>query len=141
MLASIGKSEGWDLIPGRIAGVRMGLALVVALVAANGGARAQTPIGDLYIEAAAMAEKCGASALDRSAIKKLAAIISTETKVPITAADVSRRLDKARRTVSGTIDCAGPLTSIHVQFFNNVLLPRMEGRTTPPAPERSSVPD
>lgn len=109
-------------------------------IAGSGIAGAQTPVGDLYIQAAAVAEKCGTPTLDQREIAKLADIISTETKVPTTAATVSRQLDKARAAVSGAIDCNGPLTSIHVEFFKNVVLPRMGGQAPAQGTELSSSP-
>jgi hypothetical protein len=133
-------NEGQELNSGRTKQTRFGLSLGAALAVASGIAVAQTPLGDLYIEAAAVAEKCGTPALDQNAIAKLAALISAETKVPMSAADTRARLGKARAAMGGTIDCAGPFTAIHVQFFNNVMLPRMGGQAPPPGSELSSTP-
>src|SRR6185437_6095466 len=97
--------RGTELSSGRTRRLRFGLPLGAVLMAASSLARAQTPIGDLYIEAAAVAEKCGTPALDQSAIATLATIISQETKVPTSAAAVRAKLDKARAAVSTAIDC------------------------------------
>ena len=100
-----------------------GALLVVLSVVA---ALAQSPIRDLYVEAAAVAEKCGVAPLDAAGEAKLAAVITAVTKEQTAVADVAQLLAKARAAHSGNVDCAGPLTSIHVQFFRNVVQPRME---------------
>ena len=96
------------------------------------GATAQSPIRDIYIEATAVAEKCGAKPLDDAAAAKLAAVIAAETKEPTPPSDVVQLLAKARAAHSGAVDCDGPFTSIHVQFFNNVVRPRIDAQTSPP---------
>jgi hypothetical protein len=96
---------------------------------------AQSPIRDLYVEAAAVAEKCGVAPLDDAGIAKLATVIAAETKEQTPAGDVAQLLAKARAAYSGAVDCTGPLTAIHVQFFRNVVLPRIQGQENPrPAP-------
>ena len=106
-------------------------ATIAMIASASAAASDQSSIRDIYIEAAAVAEKCGAAPLDDAGAAKLAAVIAAETKETTPASEVIQLLAKERAVLGANVDCNGPLTSIHVEFFNNVVRPRMDAQGAP----------
>ena len=80
---------------------------------------------DIYIQAAAAAEKCTGRVLTGAEAASLAAAITANGHGPASPGEVSSALAAARTTAQG-VNCSDLYTQIHLQFFQRSILPALE---------------
>lgn len=81
-----------------------------------GPAAASEGLKDLYLQAAAVGEKCTAATLGAAEVGRLAQLAGMSGR------DLSADMNKARAAATA-VDCDTPHAEIHVQFFNRVIRP------------------
>lgn len=84
--------------------------------------------GNVYLEAAAVTERCGGERLTDPEVAALDRFVRNRTGG---AADISDRLERARAAVA-SVDCNAPLSRLDIQLFTHFVRPNLQPSSVTP---------